>query len=45
MSHVLGKVLIVDDEPSIQKLLRMGLGTQGYRRSLRRQTAKPRSSV
>jgi two-component system, OmpR family, KDP operon response regulator KdpE len=31
MSHVLGKVLVVDDEPSIQKLLRTGLGTQGYR--------------
>jgi len=31
MSHVLEKVLIVDDEPSIRKLLRMGLGTQGYR--------------
>jgi two-component system KDP operon response regulator KdpE len=31
MSHVLEKVLIVDDEPSIQKLLRVGLGTQGYR--------------
>jgi two-component system, OmpR family, KDP operon response regulator KdpE len=25
------KVLIVDDEPPIRKLLRMGLGTQGYR--------------
>jgi two-component system KDP operon response regulator KdpE len=24
------KVLVVDDEPSIRKLLRMGLGTQGY---------------
>ena len=24
------KVLIVDDEPPIRKLLRMGLGTQGY---------------
>jgi two-component system KDP operon response regulator KdpE len=31
MSHVLGKVLIVDDEPSVRKLLRTGLGTQGYR--------------
>jgi two-component system, OmpR family, KDP operon response regulator KdpE len=25
------KVLVVDDEPPIRKLLRMGLGTQGYR--------------
>src|SRR3982075_3640069 len=24
------KILIVDDEPPIRKLLRMGLGTQGY---------------
>ena len=24
------KVLIIDDEPPIRKLLRMGLGTQGY---------------
>ena len=24
------RVLIVDDEPPIRKLLRMGLGTQGY---------------
>jgi two-component system, OmpR family, KDP operon response regulator KdpE len=24
------KVLVVDDEPPIRKLLRMGLGTQGY---------------
>ena len=25
------KVLVIDDEPPIRKLLRMGLGTQGYR--------------
>ncbi len=24
------RVLVVDDEPPIRKLLRMGLGTQGY---------------
>ncbi|HEX7533609.1 MAG TPA: DNA-binding response regulator, partial [Methyloceanibacter sp.] len=24
------KVLVVDDEPPIRKLLRTGLGTQGY---------------
>ena len=24
------KVLVIDDEPPIRKLLRMGLGTQGY---------------
>jgi two-component system KDP operon response regulator KdpE len=24
------KVLVVDDEPPIRKLLRMGLGTQGF---------------
>src|ERR1700722_6579361 len=29
-SRVLGKVLIVDDEPSIRRLLRLGLGAQGY---------------
>ncbi len=27
------KVLVIDDEPPIRKLLRMGLSTQGYRRS------------
>jgi two-component system KDP operon response regulator KdpE len=30
MSGVPLKVMIVDDEPPIRKLLRMGLGTQGY---------------
>ena len=30
MSTVPLKVLIIDDEPPIRKLLRMGLGTQGY---------------
>ncbi|MBV8240597.1 MAG: response regulator, partial [Hyphomicrobiales bacterium] len=25
------KILVVDDEPPIRKLLRMGLSTQGYR--------------
>lgn len=30
MSNVLPKVLVVDDEPPIRKLLRMGLGSQGY---------------
>ena len=24
------KVLVIDDEPAIRKLLRMGLSTQGY---------------
>ncbi|MGA7546104.1 MAG: response regulator, partial [Methyloceanibacter sp.] len=24
------KILVIDDEPPIRKLLRMGLGTQGY---------------
>ena len=24
------RVLVIDDEPPIRKLLRMGLGTQGY---------------
>ena len=36
------KVLVVDDEPPIRKLLRMGLTTQGYECS-RRRTARPRS--
>jgi two-component system KDP operon response regulator KdpE len=30
MSAALAKVLVIDDEPPIRKLLRMGLGTQGY---------------
>ena len=30
MTAALIKVLIIDDEPPIRKLLRMGLGTQGY---------------
>ena len=30
MKAALLKVLVVDDEPPIRKLLRMGLGTQGY---------------
>ncbi len=30
MSPIPLKVLVVDDEPPIRKLLRMGLGTQGY---------------
>jgi two-component system, OmpR family, KDP operon response regulator KdpE len=30
MSAVPPKVLVVDDEPPIRKLLRMGLNTQGY---------------
>jgi len=30
MSAVPLKILVVDDEPPIRKLLRMGLGTQGY---------------
>jgi two-component system KDP operon response regulator KdpE len=30
MSSVLAKVLVIDDEPPIRKLLRMGLSTQGY---------------
>jgi len=30
------KVLVVDDEPPIRKLLRMGLGTQGYHIKTRR---------
>ena len=24
------RILVIDDEPPIRKLLRMGLGTQGY---------------
>ena len=30
MSANLIKVLVIDDEPPIRKLLRMGLSTQGY---------------
>jgi two-component system KDP operon response regulator KdpE len=30
MSAAPAKILVVDDEPPIRKLLRMGLGTQGY---------------
>jgi two-component system KDP operon response regulator KdpE len=30
MSAAPVKVLVVDDEPPIRKLLRMGLSTQGY---------------
>jgi len=30
MSGALLKILVIDDEPPIRKLLRMGLGTQGY---------------
>ena len=30
MSATPPKVLVIDDEPPIRKLLRMGLGTQGY---------------
>jgi two-component system KDP operon response regulator KdpE len=30
MSTALAKVLVIDDEPPIRKLLRMGLATQGY---------------
>ena len=30
MSAVPLKVLVIDDEPPIRKLLRMGLSTQGY---------------
>lgn len=30
MSAAPAKVLVIDDEPPIRKLLRMGLGTQGY---------------
>ena len=30
MSGLSSKVLVIDDEPPIRKLLRMGLGTQGY---------------
>ena len=30
MSAPLIKVLVIDDEPPIRKLLRMGLSTQGY---------------
>ena len=35
---------MIDDEPPIRKLLRMGLETQGYRDSLMRQTPRRRSS-
>ena len=30
MSALAARILVVDDEPPIRKLLRMGLGTQGY---------------
>ncbi|NEV80714.1 DNA-binding response regulator, partial [Rhodopseudomonas sp. BR0C11] len=30
MSAMAIKVLVIDDEPPIRKLLRMGLGSQGY---------------
>ena len=30
MSAAALKVLVIDDEPPIRKLLRMGLSTQGY---------------
>ena len=30
MSAASLKIMIVDDEPSMRNLLRMGLGTQGY---------------
>jgi two-component system KDP operon response regulator KdpE len=36
------RVLVVDDEPPIRKLLRMGLTTQGYQ-TLEAPTAKQRS--
>ena len=38
------KVLVVDDEPPIRKLLRMGLSDAGLSRSSRRRTARPRWS-
>ena len=38
------RVLVVDDEPPIRKLLRMGLGTPGLRDRSRRRTARRRSS-
>jgi two-component system KDP operon response regulator KdpE len=37
------RVLVVDDEPPIRKLLRMGLTAQGYQTS-KRPTARPRSN-
>ena len=43
MSAAPFKVLVVDDEPPIRKLLRMGLTTQGYQ-ILRRPMAKKRSN-
>ena len=36
------RVLVVDDEPPIRKLLRMGLTAQGYQ-TLEARTARPRS--
>ncbi len=36
-------VLVIDDEPPIRKLLRMGLSTQGYS-IWRRRTAAPPST-
>ena len=49
MSAIPIRILVVDDEPPIRKLLRMGLGTQGYqvieapdgRTALERLTEKP----
>ena len=49
MSAIPIRILVVDDEPPIRKLLRMGLGTQGYqvveapdgRTALERLTDKP----
>jgi two-component system KDP operon response regulator KdpE len=37
------KVLVVDDEPPIRKLLRMGLSTQGYE-FWKHPTARPPST-
>ena len=37
------KVLVIDDEPPIRKLLRMGLSTQGYE-MLEAPTARSRSN-
>ena len=49
MSALAARILVVDDEPPIRKLLRMGLGTQGYdvldaatgKAALERMAAKP----
>ena len=49
MSALAARILVVDDEPPIRKLLRMGLGTQGYdvldaatgKAALERMVAKP----